>query len=163
MKELAEYRINLLKRLGDYAKAFREACLQTNDPYVPVYTDGWSVHQIAVHTRDVNELVYGLRARRTAVEENPEFPNFDSEGFMKANYNPSEPLDQVLSSFVENVGALVEWLQALPVEAWSRVSRHTTLGRELTLQSWVEKDLAHIEEHLKTVKKQNQQSSEQIK
>jgi len=35
------------------------------------------------------------------------------------------------------------------------VSRHTTLGSGLTLQSWVEKDLAHIEEHLETVRKQN--------
>jgi Mycothiol maleylpyruvate isomerase N-terminal domain len=163
MKELAEYRMNLIQRLADSAEAFRNECLQVNDPYAPTEADGWTVHQIAVHTRDVDELVYGLRARRTAVEENPEFPNFDGEAFMKANYNASEPLEQVLSSFVRNVRALVEWLQDLPVEAWSRVSRHTTLGRELTLQSWVEKDLAHIEEHLKTVKKQNQQNSERMK
>jgi hypothetical protein len=163
MKELAEYRTNLMKRLEDSAKAFHEECLKANDPYAAWDADSWTVHQIAVHTRDVDELVYGLRARRTAAEENPEFPNFDSEAFMKANYNPSEPLDQVLSSFAGNVRALVEWLQALPVEAWSRLSRHTTLGSELTLQSWVEKDLAHIEEHLKTVKKQNQRSSEQTR
>lgn len=158
MKELAEYRMKLMKRLEDSAKAFRDECLQANDPYAPVDTDGWTVHQIAVYTRDVDELVYSLRARRTAVEDNPEFPNFDSEAYMKANYNSNEPLEDVVNSFVGNVQALVEWLQALPVEAWSRVSRHTTLGRELTLQSWVEKDLAHIEEHLKTVKKQNKRT-----
>jgi hypothetical protein len=156
MKELAEYRTNLMKRLEESAKTFREECLQANDPYAPFGTDGWTIHQIAVHTRDVDELVYGLRARRTAVEENPEFPNFDGESYMKANYNSGEPLQDVVNSFVGNVQALVEWLRALPVEAWSRISRHTTLGKDLTLQSWVEKDLAHIEEHLKTVKKQNQ-------
>ena len=154
MKELAEYRMNLMKRLEDSAKTFHDECLQVNDPYAPVDADGWTVHQIAVHTRDVDELVYGLRARRTAVEENPEFPNFNGEAFMTANYDSRESLDDVLNSFVGNVRALVEFLQALPMEAWSRVSRHTTLGSELTLQSWVEKDLAHIEEHLKTVKKQ---------
>jgi len=47
----------------------------------------------------------------------------------------------------------VELLRTLPMKGWSRVSRHTTLGAGLTLQSWVEKDLAHIEEHLETVKK----------
>lgn len=156
MKELAEYRMNLMKRLEDSAKAFRDECLQVKDPHVPLDADGWTVHQVAVHTRDVNELVYGSRARRTAVEENPEFPNFDGEAHMSVHYNSSEPLDEVLNSFVGNVAALVELLQALPMEAWSRVSRHTTLGSELTLQTWVEKDLAHIEEHLERVKKQNQ-------
>jgi hypothetical protein len=154
MKELAEYRMKLIKRLEDAANAFRDACLQVNDPYAPLHTDGWNVHQIAVHTRDVDKLVYGLRARRTAVEENPEFPNFDGEAYMSANYNSSERLDEVLGSFVENVRALVEWLRALPMASWSRVSRHTTLGGDLTVQIWVEKDLAHIEEHLKTVKEQ---------
>jgi hypothetical protein len=74
---------------------------------------------------------------------------------MSANYNSSEPLNEVLNSFVENVQSLVELLRALPLQAWSRVSRHTTLGTDLTLQSWVEKDLAHIEEHLKTIREQN--------
>src|SRR5215211_6891260 len=146
MKELAEYRMNLMNRLEDSANAFRDECLKVKDPYAPLNTEGWNIHQIAVHTRDVDELVYGLRARRTAVEENPEFPNFDGEAYMAANYNSIEPLDEVVSNLVENVQALVELLRALPMESWSRVSRHTTLGSDLTLQTWVEKDLAHIEE-----------------
>ena len=159
MKELAEYRVNLMKKLEDTAQAFREECLKASDPYAPFDAAGWNVHQIAVHTRDVDELVYGLRARRTAVEDNPEFPNFDGEAYMSSNYNSSEPLDEILRSFVENVRALVELLRALPLEAWSRLSRHTTLGSDLTLQSWVEKDLAHIEEHLETNQEQNKSKS----
>jgi hypothetical protein len=155
MKELSEYRMNLMKRLEDAAMAFRDECLRVKDPYTPLNSDGWNVHQIAVHTRDVNELVYGLRARRTAVEENPEFPNFDGEAYMSANYNSSEPLGDLLNGLVENVQALIELLRALPPESWSRVSRHTTLGTDLTLQTWVEKNLGHIEEHLETVKKLN--------
>jgi hypothetical protein len=157
MKELAEYRMNLMKRLEDSAKAFRDECFQVKDPYAPLDANGWTVHQIAVHTRDVNELVYGLRARRTAVEENPEFLNFDGEAYMSANYNSNEQLEELLNGFVDNIHALVELLRALPMEAWSRVSRHTTLGSDLTLQTWVEKDLAHIEEHLETVKRQSKQ------
>lgn len=152
MKELAEYRMRLLQRLEAAASEFRTECLKADDPFAPLDAGGWTVHQIAVHTRDVDILVYGLRARRTAVEENPEFPNFDGEAQMSANYSPSEPLNEVLDGLVENVRALAEWLRALPVESWSRVSRHTTLGSGLTLQNWVEKDLGHIEEHLETVK-----------
>ena len=155
MKELAEYRVNLMQKLEDSAQAFREECLKASDPYAPFDAAGWNVHQIAVHTRDVDELVYGLRARRTAVEENPEFPNFDGEAYMSSNYNSSEPLKEVVDSLVMNVRSLVELLGALPSEAWSRVSRHTTLGSDLTLQTWVEKDLAHIQEHLETLREQN--------
>ena len=155
MKELAEYRLNLIKRLEDAAHEFRNECLKATDPKAPLEPDGWTLHQLAVHTRDVDELVYGLRTRRTAVEENPAFPNFDGEAYMAANYNPSESLDEVVNRLVENVQALVAWLKALPTESWSRVSHHTTLGSGLTLQTWVEKDLAHIEEHLETVKKRN--------
>ncbi|HUF00243.1 MAG TPA: DinB family protein [Anaerolineales bacterium] len=155
MKELTEYRMNLIERLEDAAHAFREECLAVKDPYAPLDADGWNVHQIAVHTRDVDELVYGLRARRTATEDNPEFPSFDGDAYMGANYNSSESLSELLNGFVENVKVLTELLRALPLQAWSRVSRHPILGSDLTLQTWVEKDLAHIEEHLETVKHQS--------
>ena len=155
MKELTEYRVSLMKKLEDTARAFREECLRVNNPYASVEEQGWSVHQIAVHTRDVDEFVYGLRVRRTAMEENPEFQNFNGQAYFAANYQASESLEDILNDLVRNVEALVELLRALPTEAWSRVSRHATLGRNLTLQTWVEKDLAHIEEHLETVRAYN--------
>jgi hypothetical protein len=157
MKELKEYRKGLMEKLEDAAKAFRAECLAVKDPYAPLAKDGWNVHQIAVHTRDGNELVYGLRARRTALEDNPEFQNFDGEAYMAEHYDSKESLSELLNGFVANVEALIELLRALPVEGWSRLSSHSTLGSGLTLQTWVEKNLAHIEEHLATVKKQNKQ------
>ncbi len=155
MKELEEYRIGLMEKLEDATKAFHVECLAAKDPYVPVEKGNWSIHQIAVHTRDVDKLIYGLRARRTALEDNPEFPNFDGEAYMAEHYDVNESLSELLNGFVANVEALMELLRALPGEGWSRVSSHATLGSGLTLQSWVEKDLAHIEEHLETVKNQN--------
>lgn len=155
MKELEEYRVSLMQRLEEAAKAFRTEVLAVKAPYAPLGNDNWNVHQIAVHTRDVDKLVYGLRARQTAVEDNPEFPIFDGEAYMAEHYDSKESLIELLNSFVENVEALIELLRALPIEGWSRLSSHSTLGRGLTLQSWVEKDLAHIEEHLETVKQQN--------
>lgn len=152
MKELIEYRVNLMQRLEEAAREFREACLAVKDPYAAI-DGGWNVHQLAVHTRDVDQLVYGLRARRTILEEDPEFQSFNGDAYMKENYDPKEGLKDLLDHFVANVEALVELLRSLPAKSWSRLSRHTNLGTGLTMQSWVEKDLAHIEEHLETVKK----------
>jgi hypothetical protein len=39
-------------------------------------------------------------------------------------------------------------------EDWSRLSSHQSAGNELTVQVWVERGLAHIEEHLKSLKKE---------
>ncbi|HLF75361.1 MAG TPA: DinB family protein [Anaerolineales bacterium] len=153
MKELSEYRASLIDRLAARAIDFRAACLAVKDPYAPLEDGGWNVHQVAVHTRDVDRLVYGLRVRRTAREDNPEFENFDGEAYMTAHYDAREPLDELLDGFVKSVESLADDLRQLPVEAWSRESRHAMLGSGLTLQSWVERNLAHIQEHLETVRK----------
>lgn len=156
MKELEEYRLNLLTRLENAAKVFREECLAVPDPYAPLEPGGWNVHQVAAHARDVDKFVYGLRVRRTALENNPEFPNFDGDLYMANNYNAAESLQALLDELVENVEALIELLRTLPKGAWSRISRHTTLGSGITLQTWAEKDLAHLEEHLEGVRRGNQ-------
>lgn len=153
MKELIEYRTQLINRLVSATKEFREACLAVKDAYAPLEEGGWNVHQIVVHTRDVNDLVYGLRAKRTAQENNPEFQNFDGDAYMAEHYDASEPLNEMLDKFVQNVETLCEFLRSVPPEAWSRESRHITFGGGFTLQTWIERNLAHIEEHLETVKK----------
>ena len=153
MKELIEYRTKLIARLVAAAHDFRTECLAIQDASLPLEAGGWTVHQIAAHTRDVDKLVYGLRTHKTAAEHNPEFQNFDGEQYMVEHYSKSEPLVEILDGLVEQVENLAEELRALPSESWARVSSHVTLGRGLTLQTWVEKDLAHIEEHLETVRK----------
>ncbi len=153
MKELTEYRAKLIARLVEAAHEFRAECLSVQDVTMPLEAGGWTVHQIAAHTRDVNELVYGMRVRRTAAEENPQFQNFDGEEYMAEHYSKSEPLNEILDGLVQQVESLAEELRLLPPEAWARLSSHVMLGRGLTLQAWVEKDLAHIEEHLQEVKK----------
>ena len=153
MKELSEYRMKLIDRLSGAANEFRAECLALKDPYAPLEEGGWNAHQVAVHTRDVDKLVYGLRARRTALEENPEFPSFDGDAYLAEHYDASEPLDDLLDGFVVSVQYLADNLRTLPPEAWSRESRHATLGSGFTLQAWVERDLAHIQEHLESVKK----------
>ena len=153
MKELDDYRKQLIDKLVASAETFRAACLAVQDPFAPLQPDDWNVHQLATHTRDVNQLVYGLRARRTIEEDNPEFSNFDGNEYMREHYAAHEPLSEILDGFVTSTQALADLLRALPAEAWSRVSRHEKLGNGLTLQLWVERSLAHIEEHLETVRK----------
>ena len=153
MKELIEYRTKLIARLVAAAHDFRTECLAIQDASLPLEAGSWTIHQIAAHTRDVDKLVYGLRAHRTAAEHNPEFQNFDGEQYMVEHYSKSEPLGEILDGLVEQVENLAEELRALPSESWARVSSHVTLGRGLTLQTWVEKELSHINEHLESVRK----------
>ena len=153
MKELNEYRRLLMDEFVATAKEFQTACLAVKDPFAPLEEGGWNVHQVAAHTRDVHELVYGKRAQRTAQEDNPEFENFDGDEYTREHYSANESLQAMLDGFVNHVEALVDLLRTLPPEAWSRVSRHVKLGSGFTLQTWVERGLAHIEEHLETVKK----------
>lgn len=159
MKELLEYRKSLLKKLVHVANEFRASCLMVKDVFAPLGENEWNVHQVAAHVRDVDTLVYGARARRTAVEDDPQFENFDGQAYMAEHYSASEPLYEILDELQVNVQELAKQLQELPAQAWSRTSRHATLGHGFTLQAWVERDLAHIEEHMEAVKR-NRQSFE---
>lgn len=152
MEELIEYRKQLMDRLGEAAKEFRAACLAVKNPFAPIES-GWNVHQLAVHTRDVDKMIYGVRARRTIKEDNPEFPNFDGDAYMAEHYDAKEPLQAILNDLVSSMDELTKMLRGLPGEAWNRASHHVTQGGGFTLQVWVERSLKHIEEHLETVRK----------
>ncbi len=152
MKELLEYRVKMIDRLEEAAQEFRLACEAVDDPFKKVEGE-WTLHQIASHTRDVEKLVYGARVFQTLREDKPEFKNFDVDEWMAAHYNKDESLSGILDEFSKYCAELCKTLRDLPREAWSRESRHETLGGDLTLQLWVERGLAHIEEHLLSLKK----------
>lgn len=152
MKELLEYRVKLIARLREAAQEFRAACESIKDPFTKVEGE-WTLHQIASHTRDVEKLIYGARIYQTLNEDHPEFKSFDADNWMAAHYNKDEPLTKILDEFSSNVEKLCDILRDLPQEAWSRESRHETMGGELAMQLWVERSLAHIEEHLQAVRK----------
>ena len=153
MEQLNEYRNQLLARLEESAREFRAACLSVKEPNAP-HADGWSVHQLAVHTRDVHTMVYGARILRTITEENPLFENFDGDAWMAGHYDPDEPLASIVDGLAASVSETVAALRPLAPEAWSRPSRHETYGGGFTTQTWVERALAHMEEHLETIKQQ---------
>jgi hypothetical protein len=152
MKELLEYREKLIKRFHEAALEFCAACETAIPPFEKIEGE-WTLHQIASHIRDVEKLVYAMRVYRTLNEDNPLFENFDADEWMAAHYNQQEPLAGILHEFTDNVDELCTTLSSLPQKAWSRESSHEELGGGLTLQLWVERSLAHIEEHLRAVKK----------
>lgn len=152
MKELIEYREKLLARLREATAELCDACRSLTDPFVKV--DGeWTAHQIAFHVRDVECEVYGMRIRRTLHEDNPEFKNFDPDAWMETHYNRDEPLEKILNELSLRMNEVCDLLAEMPQTVWSRLSRHESLGKELTLQLWAERSLAHIEEHLAVLKK----------
>ena len=94
-----------------------------------------------------------MRIHRTAEENSPVFQDFDADKWMAANYKADEPLASILDELYASVKETAAMLRELPPEAWSRKSRHEIYGGGFTLQTWVERGLAHIQEHLETVKR----------
>jgi hypothetical protein len=152
MTELEEYREHLLERLEQAVLELRQACEASKDPSQPARTGEWNVHQRAAHTRDVDRDAYGLRVRRTLAEEEPLLANYDSDSWLEKVYRPDEPIGQILDELTASIGEQIRLLRSMPEAGWSRTSRHERLGGGLTLQLWVERGLAHIEEHLATIK-----------
>jgi hypothetical protein len=151
MEQLLEYRTHLLDRYEAATRQFCEAVETAARSKVQNEASGWDAHQIAAHTRDVEKMVYGLRVRRTLEEDDPLFENFDGDAYMAAHYNPEEPLASILDELAASVRDAVARLRSIPPETWTRPSRHETYGAGFTAQTWVERSLAHVEEHLKTV------------
>ena len=151
MKELFAYREKLVARVKEAAEEFRAACLSYKEPHTKVEGD-WTVHQLASHTRDVDKFIYGERIRRTLNEENPVFEGFDADAWMTEHYDENEPFEKILDDLSNSLAELVNILSTMTVDGWSRVSTHKESGSGKTLQLWVERNLRHVEEHLKTVK-----------
>jgi hypothetical protein len=153
MSQLLEYREKLIERLKQSAEEFSIACQEAPDAFAPLPQSDWNIHQIVTHVTNVQAQVYGARARQTVEVNNPLFQNFDADAWMAEHYDKSKSLNQMLVGFKEQVAAFTGWLHELPREAWTRESHHVTLGSGFTTQTWVERGLAHIEEHLTTVRK----------
>lgn len=150
-KELYEYRTRLLAKIISASQEFCTLCRQVKDPFTPLDGDGWNVHQIAAHVRDVDQHVYGIRLRRAVNEEHPVFQNFDTTAWIRDNYDSKESLDKILGEFSNSIHELVDWLDGLPTQVWSRQTRHEVYG-EFAMQAWAERGLAHILEHVNSIK-----------
>ncbi len=149
MKELLAYREQLLARWAAVVDDLRRLLLAcpAERLHRPLEAGGWTPHQIAAHLRDVEAQALWPRIERILQAEEPTLPNFDEQRWMQQRYDPDEPLAAILDEY----GALrvreVTRLREAPPAAWNRGGRHPWFGRR-TLLWWVERSLAHAEEHL---------------
>lgn len=151
MEDLLEYRQLFLDKLAAAPDELRAALAGVRDARAPLEEGGWNAHQVIVHMRDVNALVYPPRLYRILDEENPTFDNFDGEAWMAAHYDPNEQLEAILAEFSRQCAEVVDRLRSLPSKAWNRPGTHPSYGTH-PLQWWAERMLAHIEEHLVQIK-----------
>lgn len=147
MEELLEYRQRMVMKIASAPEKIEAAILRIKDPTLPLESGGWNLHQVVAHMRDVNRHVYLPRLHRIIDEDNPMFENFDGEAWMVEHYQLQEPIRKLVTDFNEQCLSSADWLKTLPLEAWNRPGRHPSFGKH-SLQWWVERTLAHINEHL---------------
>jgi hypothetical protein len=149
MEELYDYRQRMLERYAaipdDFASRLvglsQEAC------YLRLEPGGWNVHQVMAHVRDAEARAFLPRLERILNEDGPFLINFDQDAWMEAHYRVAEPLETILADFRDLRDRELDRLRKMSNDDWNRVGRHSSLGVR-TLQWWVERNLAHNEEHL---------------
>ncbi|HKZ44998.1 MAG TPA: DinB family protein [Anaerolineales bacterium] len=147
MEELLEYRQRMINRFAE-APALIDSAMAKIPAHNQSLEEGdWNAHQVITHMRDVNSQVYLPRLQRIMTESDPIFKNFDGDAWMVDHYDPHEPLGAILNELKEQCLSTAEWLHQLAPPSWNRNGIHPTIGTH-TLQWWVERTLAHINEHV---------------
>ncbi len=150
-KELLDYRTRLINRLESATLEFCAACRAAEDPFLQLKTGEWNVHQLAAHVWDVDQNAYGLRIRKVLEEQHPSFENYDADAWFLSHYDSSVPLEKMLTDLEQRAKEIVPVLRDLKPEDWNRLGHHQVQG-DYTLQTWVERAVGHLEEHLEALK-----------
>ncbi|MEX2115223.1 MAG: DinB family protein [Pirellulales bacterium] len=106
----------------------------------------WSVREVVCHLAD-SEIIYADRMKRVLAEDNPTFFEADPNRFGPALFCPHRPLDNELN-VVEAIRAhMLPILQSCDADAFRRTGVHSLDGR-MTLQTLLERIVAHIPHHV---------------
>ncbi len=145
---LDDYRRRLLERFRLQPETYREHVrrLDREGVRAPIKPGEWSAHQVIFHVRAADEQAYGPRLMRILREERPQMEDYDEVAWMKDQYDPDEPAEAVLERWQAARRGWADILAAAPAEAWSRSGLHPFYG-ERTLQWWLERAVAHGEDH----------------
>ncbi len=149
MNELLDYRRQLLDRWQAVVDDIRQVLAQFPDDRLhhPLTGETWTPHQIAAHLRDVEAQAMWPRLERILHQDAPTLENFDEQAWMRQRYRPEEPLEDILAEYAALRARQIALLRDISLADWSRTGRHPWWGSR-TLQWWVERSLAHAEEHL---------------
>ena len=145
---LDEYRRRLLGRYREQVTTYADhlASVGAGAILTPIKPGEWSAHQVLFHTLATDERAYGPRLRRILREDRPDLEDFDSDRWMAENYDSNEPAQSLLSRWRSVRDMYADEVAAAPAEAWGRTGRQPFWG-ERTLQWWVERAVAHAEDH----------------
>lgn len=149
MEELYDYRERLLERYRAIPDEFesRLARLSTAAGYQPQEPGGLKLRQVMAHVRDVEAESFLPRLERILSEETPLLSNINESGWMEARYRAGESLEDIFAEFRDLRSRELGRLRNMSQQDWNRPGRHPVWGLR-TLQWWVERSLAHNEEHL---------------
>ena len=147
-ERMDDYRRRLLGRYRAQVEAYAEhlAALDDRAARAPIKPGEWSAHQLLFHTLFVDEQAYGPRLRRILREDRPTLDDFDQDRWMEQHYDPGASTQGLVDRWRSvRLGYAVE-VEAAPSEAWNRTGLQAFWG-ERTLQWWVERAVAHADDH----------------
>ncbi len=109
---------------------------------------GWTVTAVLCHLRDF-ESVFLERAQLTVKRDFPDLPFPDAEQLALAHRYTTERAWPAFEDWQRRRRAYLEYVECLPVEAWTRAGNHPTRGRytlmqQLALSCW--HDVNHLEQ-----------------
>lgn len=145
---LDDYRRRLLARYRGQVTEYADhlATLDEAAARVPIKPGEWAAHQVLFHACSVDEQAYGPRLRRILREDRPALEEYDEVRWMTERYDAAEPTRVILDRWRSVREAYAAEMEAAPTEAWSRTGLQPHWG-ERTLQWWVERAVAHAEDH----------------
>jgi uncharacterized damage-inducible protein DinB len=103
--------------------------------------DEWNVAETVFHLRDI-EPQYRARLKRIVVEDTPKVPAI----WPSPIPDPLPSLIESMDSFRIERAITIDFLSALPPEAWERQAHHATLGT-VNIHDQVKSLLEHDEDH----------------
>ena len=110
----------------------------------------WSPHQHLFHLNATETIVYHARLERILREEVPVFSNWDSEAFVRDQYDAASPVMDLANAFVRNRERTVEIFKGLTEQQWLRRGAWPD-GRNIDLAWLAEKALWHSLDHFATL------------
>lgn len=118
----------------------------------------WSLGEIICHLRDVEREVHFPRIQLVAREDNPFVSAVDSDVWAEEQDYCSQDPAAAVRDFIAARKTTLEFLRALPADAWSRPCRHaifgpTTLAEITSLVS--DHDRVHVEQLKTTLQRVN--------
>ena len=154
MEEILSYRVKLLDCLRHQPSDLAKTIKAIPETQWKLWQDaeGRTIHQIVAHMRDLEVLAFLPRFRRILTEENPLLEPFNSHTWSAADYQPAEPMATLLADFTRARAEVLQLIQPLTPEDWSRTGFHPPSGRR-TAQWWAERIYIHAQDHLNQMRR----------